>query len=47
MVNSDEHEPPIVGKAMRRGNGGCERNAAEGLDGVGVELYVGVRSSDR
>lgn len=44
MVNFDEHESAVVGEAIRRGDGCCERYTAEGLNGVGVELLVRSRS---
>lgn len=37
-MHFEEHEPPIIGEAIRRNGGCCEGNAAEGLDGVGVQL---------
>ena len=44
IVNFDEHKTPVVGKSMWRGDGCCERDAAEGLDRVSVELLEGARS---
>ena len=41
IVNLDEHESAVVGKPMGCDVGCRERNAAEGLDRVGVELWVG------
>lgn len=38
-MNFDEHKSAVVGEAMGRRDGCCERDAAEGFDGVGVELF--------
>jgi hypothetical protein len=37
-MHFEEHESPIIREAMRRNGSCCEGNAAEGLDGVGVQL---------
>ena len=46
-MSFDEYELAVVRKAMGRGNGCCERDAAKGLDGVSVELSVGLKSVHR
>ncbi len=46
-MSFDEYELAVVRKAMGRGNGCCERDAAKGLDGVSVELSVGWKSVHR
>ena len=37
-MDLDEYESPVVWEAMGSDCGCCEGNAAEGLDGVGVQL---------
>lgn len=39
-MDFNEHKSSIVWEAMGRDCGCCEGNAAEGLDGVGVQLGI-------
>ena len=41
----EEHEAPVIGKAMLCDFSGGEGDFAEGLDGVGVELFKVSRGS--
>lgn len=37
-MDFEKHETSIVWESIRRDGGCCEGNAAEGLDGIGVQL---------
>ena len=46
-MNFEEHKLAVVGKAMCRDDGCCERNAAERFNGIYVELSVGTTLINR
>lgn len=40
-MNFEQHEAPVVRKAMRGDFGAFKSDPAEGFDGIGVELGMG------